>query len=128
MAEANLLAGRSVLILSDAVGAVAYTNKGGGCSNVMTAIMKRLLKVCVQHAICVRAEHLRGTTMKDAGVDSLSRWGEFEVRGDDSRACSAALVGARLLVPLATRWTCIAAGQAVHKVLLQRGRGRVSWG
>ena len=48
----------------------------------MTAIMKRLLKVCVQHEICIRAEHLRGTTMKDAGVDSLSRWGEFEVRGD----------------------------------------------
>ena len=86
VAEAILLAGRSVLILSDAVGAVAYINKGGGCSDVMTAIMKRLLKVCVQHEICIRAEHLRVTTMKDAGVDSLSRWGEFEVRNDVSQS------------------------------------------
>ena len=33
VAEANLLAGRSVLVLPDAAGAVAYINKGGGCSD-----------------------------------------------------------------------------------------------
>ena len=78
-AEADLLAGKSVLVLSDAIGAVKYINDGTGQSVEMTAIMKRVFRLCVQKEISLRAEHLSGDKMKESGVDSLSRWGEFEV-------------------------------------------------
>ena len=45
----------------------------------MTAIMKRIFRQCVKQEICLRAQHLSGDKMKESGVDSLSRWGEFEV-------------------------------------------------
>jgi hypothetical protein len=78
-AEGALLTGKSVLVLSDAVGAVKYINDGAGQSVEMTSIMKRIFRQCVKMEICLRAEHLSGSKMKESGVDSLSRWGEFEV-------------------------------------------------
>ena len=47
---------------------------------MLTAIMRRIFKRCVDLQISLRAEHVPGSDMKDAGVDSLSRWGEFKVR------------------------------------------------
>ena len=41
--------------------------------------MKRIFRQCVKMEICLRAEHLSGQKLKESGVDSLSRWGEFEV-------------------------------------------------
>ena len=78
-AEEGLLAGKSVLVLSDAIGAVKYINDGTEQSVEMTAIMKRIFRLCVHKEISMRAdrEHLSGDKMKESGVDSLSRWGEF---------------------------------------------------
>ena len=73
-------AGRSVLVLSDAKAAVAYIEKGAGPSVVMTAMMKQIFDLYVKHDIQLRAEWVKGSEMKEAGVDSLSRWGEFQVR------------------------------------------------
>ena len=78
-AEADLLAGKSVLVLLDAIGAVKYTNNGMGQSVEMMAIMKRIFRLCVRKEISMWAEHLSGDKMKESGVDSLSQWGEFEV-------------------------------------------------
>ena len=82
MAEHERLRGHSVLVLSDAMAAVAYINKCSGPSDEMTKVMKRIFRVCVQNEISLRSEHLTGVSMKEAGVDALSRWGEFTVRGD----------------------------------------------
>ena len=78
--QVKVAGGRSVLILSDAKAAVAYIEKGAGPSKVMTAMMKRIFNFCVKHEIRLRAEWVKGSEMKEAGVDSLSRWGEFQVR------------------------------------------------
>ena len=41
MAEQEKLRGHSVLVLSDAMAAVAYINNGSGASDEMTKVMKR---------------------------------------------------------------------------------------
>ena len=78
--QQEAVAGRSVLMLSDAKAAVAYIENGAGSSKVMSTIMRRIFDFCMRNDTRLRAEWVKGTDMKDAGVDSLSRWGEFQVR------------------------------------------------
>ena len=71
VAEAEKLRGHSVLVLSDAMAAVAYINKGSVPSDEMTAVctvMKRNFRVCVQNETSLRSEHLKGVSVKEAGV------------------------------------------------------------
>ena len=37
-------------------------------------------------SLLYNSEHLKGVSMKEAGLDALSRWGEFTVRGDVFRS------------------------------------------
>ena len=77
--EGERLRGASLLFLSDATAAVAYINKGSGPSELMSKVMRRIFSRCVELELSVWADHISGDLMKDAGVDSLSRWGEFSV-------------------------------------------------
>ena len=78
--QKEAVADRSVLLLSDAKAAVAYIENGAGASKVMSTIMRRIFDFCLTNNTRLRAEWVKGTDMKEAGVDSLSRWGEFQVR------------------------------------------------
>ena len=78
-AECKLLVGKTVLVRPDASTTVAYVNKGSGPSKTLTAIMRRIWDVCVEHSIGLRAEHLKGEKMIVTGTDSLSRMAEFSV-------------------------------------------------
>ena len=71
---------RSILLCTDATAVVKYVNYGAGPSVVLSAIMRRVFDYCVTHGISLSAEHVAGTEMKEAAVDSLSRWDGFEVR------------------------------------------------
>ena len=42
-------------------------------------MMKRVFALCAEHEISLAAEHVAGDDMKEAAVDSLSRWSEFAV-------------------------------------------------
>ena len=71
---------RSVLLCTDATAVVKYVNWGNGPSRVLSTIMRRIFDYCVPREIMLSAEHVPGTEMKEAAVDSLSRWDGFEVR------------------------------------------------
>ena len=78
--EGEALRGASLLFLSDATAAVRYMNKGSGPSVVMSRMMKRIFRRCVELEVCLRADHVSGELMKESGADSLSRWSEFAVQ------------------------------------------------
>ena len=71
---------RSVLLCTDATAVVKYVNWGSGPSKVLSTIMRRIFDYCVPREIMLLAEHVPGAQMKEAAVDSLSRWDGFEVR------------------------------------------------
>ena len=62
VAEQERLRGHSVLVLSDAMAAAAYINKGSGPSDEMTEVMKMVFRVCVQNKISLRSEHVKGVS------------------------------------------------------------------
>lgn len=76
----TLLAGRTVLVCTDAKATLRYINWGAGGSKVMSEIMRRIFDRCLELEISLQAEHVSGDKMKATAVDSLSRWGEFTVR------------------------------------------------
>lgn len=76
----DVLAGRTVLVCTDAKVTLRYINWGAGSSKVMSAIMRRIFDRCLELEISLMAEHVSGESMKATAVDSLSRWGEFVVR------------------------------------------------
>jgi hypothetical protein len=78
-AEASKLKGKMVLVRADAVTTVRYVNKGSGPSIFLSAVMRRIWDLCIQHGIALVAEHIPGVQMVGVGVDSMSRAAEFSV-------------------------------------------------
>ena len=69
--------GSSVLLWTDCMATVRYVQKGAGESTVLSGIMKRIWYLCVDLELSVWSEHVPGTLLVTAGVDALSRMGEF---------------------------------------------------
>ena len=59
-AEASKLKGKMVLVRADAVTTVRYVNKGSGSSVFLSAVVRRIWDLCIQHGIALVAEHIPG--------------------------------------------------------------------
>lgn len=73
--------GASILLWPDCMGTVRYVNKGAGSSDVLSHIMRRIWRRCIELGVSMYAEHVPGTLLVIAGVDALSRSTEFVLAG-----------------------------------------------
>jgi hypothetical protein len=77
--EAVKLKGKFVLVRADATTTLRYVNKGKGSSVFLSALMKGIWDLCVEHEVSLVAEHVAGERMIATAVDSMSRASEFSV-------------------------------------------------
>jgi hypothetical protein len=78
--EGESLRGKRVLLWTDCVAVREYIRKGMGTSDVMTDVMKVIMRLALQFGIALFAEWVKGTVMVVAGVDGMSRQHEGMLR------------------------------------------------
>ena len=83
------LADIDILWFTDSKAVEVYLNECTGTSDVMSEMAREIWWICAGAGISLRAEHMAGIRMVQAGVDSMSRASEFSLSKADFKALNA---------------------------------------